>query len=262
MRIIFRCIWMLILPPALAGCNSTVAPGGGPAAGNQGASGGSLSAEQSAEIAVAAARAVAGAVAAIAPIKDLQAIYESGRPQPRCPSLSAEFESSVATITLDYGTGCKPDAFAAARFSGRARGSTKLAYNGINYSFEGFAAGDSALGGAVVGGFTPEGARVKFTVSVNLTPAQDVAVRGSASVYVGSEGRITIAEARLSLAQGDSLRQRVVITDAVIDGANSSGLIPSSGTVELSAGGAANDASTRRMDFTASTPIDGAMISR
>ena len=249
----------LALGAALVGCSSTVTPNSHNTSND---SAPPFSREEGARIAVVSAQAVVQAVAAIVPIKDLQAIYENGRPRPRCPVMSAQFQSSAATVTLDYGTDCQPDAFAAARFGGEARGTTQISYNGLKYELDQFLADGSALSGSITGGFMIQGAQTKFTTSVDLRLADGATVRGRATIiYEDNNQRLTILESRLAIGRAGKSSQSVTISNAIVDGSTTSSLIPHSGTVQFDTDGGAGVASLR-MEFTPSTPLDGTMISR
>jgi len=239
----------LALGAALVGCSSTVTPNSHNTSND---SAPPFSREEGARIAVVSAQAVVQAVAAIVPIKDLQAIYENGRPRPRCPVMSAQFQSSSATVTLDYGTDCQPDAFAAAQIS----------YNGLKYELDQFLADGSALSGSITGGFMIQGAQTKFTTSVDLRLADGATVRGRATIiYEDNNQRLTILESRLAIGRAGKSSQSVTISNAIVDGSTTSSLIPHSGTVQFDTDGGAGVASLR-MEFTPSTPLDGTMISR
>jgi len=216
--------------------------------------------DEAVQAAIDSAEAVAQAVAAILPTKDLQAIFEFGMQPPTCPSLGTELQANDILLTLDYGTGCGPDAYPQSLFEGIADGIAYIAFNAFDFEFGDFAVDGDALTGSVAGSFSLGAGAASFSVNLDLTIAGGGRVTGTASIEVDdATGAFVITEATLSVTAAEGDVFGVTLEGAMADPASAGSFVPEAGAaaVDLPPGDPQPSDTAIELEFTAQTPVDG-----
>jgi len=209
--------------------------------------------------AITAAKSVAGAVATIAPLKDLQAIFESGLAPPICPVMMIGDPASTLPLTLDYGSGCEPGAFPNVSITGTAVGEFFTAFNAFNMDLSSMSIDGEAIKGTISGSVTRSSGVADFFGSLEASVGDGDSVRGSLTVSVAeATGAITISTASLTVTNAGTDTQSVDLEATRIDPATSGSFTPGAGTAIVNGSNNGNLV-THTIMFTPQTPLNGSV---